>query len=88
MAIDSTTTLKTSNKDTLYYIDNSQEVYLKITRNSGFPYYQTKLCKPEIELSKCFEEFESENGDKIQIANKVTSLTEPACPKCVLLLKI
>lgn len=54
LAIDSTTTLKGANKEALYYMDNSQEIYLKITRDQGFPYYQTKLCKPEDEMTKCF----------------------------------
>lgn len=31
----------------LYQIDVSQEVYLKIIRDEGFPYLTKKLCKPE-----------------------------------------
>ncbi len=46
LAIDSTTTLKSTGKVTYYQLDNSQEIYVKITRNSGFPFVNHKLCKP------------------------------------------
>lgn len=87
LAIDSTTTLKSASKSHLFYMDNSQEIYLKITRDAGFPYYQTKLCKPEDEMTKCFEDFAGEAELGTQIASKVTTLSEKPCPQCILLLK-
>jgi hypothetical protein len=48
LAIDTTTALSTiSGQKTIYQIDTTQETYLKITRDEGFPYFSTKTCKPE-----------------------------------------
>lgn len=69
-------------------MDNSQEIYLKISRDQGFPYFNTRLCKEEEDLSKCFEEFAENKEEGTQIANKVITLAEKPCPKCILLIKI
>jgi hypothetical protein len=48
LAIDTTTALSSSSgQKTLYQIDTSQYVYLKITREEGFPHFSSKICKPE-----------------------------------------
>lgn len=45
LAIDTTTALTSeSGQKTIYQIDLTQEVYLKITREEGFPYFTKKTC--------------------------------------------
>jgi hypothetical protein len=85
LKIDTTTTLKAAEKQVLYYLDNSQETYLKISRNEGFPFYSTRLCKGE---ENCFDEFAEDKQQGKQLANKVTTISEKPCPKCILLVKI
>lgn len=79
MKIDTTTTLKSMGKQWLYYMDNSQDIRLKISRNLGFPHYCSKLCKAQDDKASCFEDFASEKGDCTQIATKVTTISEKPC---------
>lgn len=51
LKIDTTTTIKGTGKTSFYYLDNSQEIYLKISRNQGFPFCDTKLCKPDDDIA-------------------------------------
>lgn len=90
LAIDTTTALvSTHGQKTIYQIDTTQYIYLKITREEGFPYFSKKECKPkEADISQCVEEFENDESKGIQLADKVTTLEGDPCDKCTLLVKI
>ena len=76
LGIDTTTTLTSSSGQiTIYKIDLRQYVYLKISRQEGFPYFQQKICKPDKQdISKCVEDFQNDESKGLQLADKVTTL--------------
>lgn len=90
LAIDTTTALSSEQgQKSLYQIDSSQYVYLKITREEGFPFLAKKTCKPkEADLAQCVEEFQNDESKGVQLADKVTTLEGETCDKCTLLVKI
>lgn len=55
LAIDTTTRLSSSKGQTSYFqIDTSQQVYLKISREEGFPHFAQKACNPkDKDLASC-----------------------------------
>lgn len=60
----------------MYQADASQEFKLKITREAGFPFLETKLCKSGDDFESCLNSFKDSSDKGDQLTNKMTSIEQ------------
>lgn len=75
-------------EDSYFQIDGTQEFTIKITRSSGFPYIDNVVCKSGNDFEDCLEKFKIEKKNEVQLADKMTTITQTPCEKCIVFLKI
>jgi hypothetical protein len=87
--LDSFSTHKSDKPDDSYFqIDGTQEFTVKITRSSGFPYIDHVVCKSGNDFEDCLEAFKTTKKNEVQLADKMATITQTPCEKCIVFLKI
>ena len=89
LMLDSFYTVKSkAGEETFFQVDNSQEFTIKLTRTNGFPYLTHTICKAGDDFEDCFEKFKGEKEKEYQIADKMTSLSQTPCEKCIFFFRV